>query len=115
MKLLVHIVTGPENPSKVALALLVANAAVDEGHDVRVFLAGDGVQLARPATAAATTGVGLGNVAEHFEKLRAADVPFFLSRMSSEARELDPPEGFEAVAPPRLVENVGWADKILIY
>jgi predicted peroxiredoxin len=115
MKLLVHIVTGPENPTRAALGLLVAGAAVDEGHEVRVFLGGDAVQLARPATAAATTGVGTGNVAEHFEKLRGAGVPFVVSRMSSQARELEAPEGFEPVIPPQLVAHVEWADKILSY
>jgi uncharacterized protein len=33
-KLLVHLATGPENPTRGALALLVARTAVDEGHDV---------------------------------------------------------------------------------
>ena len=39
--LLVHITCGPESPTKAALGLLVAKAAIDEGHQVEVFLAGD--------------------------------------------------------------------------
>ena len=50
MRLLVQVATGPENPTRAALGLLTARTAAEEGHDVRVFLAGDGVQLARPET-----------------------------------------------------------------
>ena len=57
-KLLVHLATGPENPTRGALALLVARTAAEEGHDVQVFLAGDGVQYARPATASIVAGRG---------------------------------------------------------
>ena len=59
-RLLVNVATGPENPTRAALGLLVARTAAAEGHDVRVFLAGDGVHLARPETAAATHGIGTG-------------------------------------------------------
>src|SRR4029450_8049724 len=61
-KLLIHLATGPENPTRGALALLVARTAVDEGHDVQVFLAGDGVQYARPATASIVQGGGTGGL-----------------------------------------------------
>jgi predicted peroxiredoxin len=44
-KILVHVTCGPENPTKAALGFLVAKAAVEEGHEVSMFLAGDGVQL----------------------------------------------------------------------
>src|SRR3954451_11616881 len=88
-KLLVHLATGPENPTRGALALLVARTAVDEGHDVQVFLAGDAVQFARPATAALAAGIGTGSFGEHWEALTSAGVPLFLSGMSSNARGLD--------------------------
>ena len=45
--LLVHITCGPENPTKATLAFFVAAAAVEAGHEVHVFLAGDAVQLLR--------------------------------------------------------------------
>ena len=44
-KILVHATHGPENPTRAALALLVAKAALEEGHTVSVFLAGDAAQL----------------------------------------------------------------------
>lgn len=117
-KILVHLATGPENPTRAALALLVARTAATEGHDVQVFLAGDAVQLARPETAAAVQGVGTGGFAEHWEALLASGVPVFLSGMSSKARGVDAstPEGEVALAPPeKLVELAAQADTTLTY
>ena len=44
-KILVHIHTGPSDPTKATLGLLVALTAKKKGHDVTVFLAGDAVHL----------------------------------------------------------------------
>jgi hypothetical protein len=41
MKILVHVTQGPENPTRAALAFLVAKTAIDEGDAVTLFLAGD--------------------------------------------------------------------------
>jgi predicted peroxiredoxin len=117
-KLLVHLATGPENPTRAALALLVARTAMDEGHDVNLFLAGDAVQLGRPATATAAHGIGTGSVGEHWAALATGGVPIFLSGMSSQARGVEPEqlaEGAELAPPQRLVELAVWADTVLTY
>jgi predicted peroxiredoxin len=115
MKLLVHCATGPENPTRAALALLVARSAVDEGHDVRVFLAGDAVHLAREATASAVHGLGTGNAAEHLAALRGAGVTLYLSGMSSTARGIEGGDGTELCPPAKLVELADWAETTLTY
>lgn len=115
MKLLVHSATGPENPTRAALALLVARTAADEGHEVRVFLAGDAVHLAREATAAAVVGVGTGNAAEHLSALRSAGVSIALSGMSSKARGIEGGDGYELSPPAKLVELAAWAETTLTY
>jgi predicted peroxiredoxin len=117
-KLLIHLATGPENPTRGALALLVARTAADEGHDVKVFIAGDGVQYARPATASIVHGVGTGSFGEHWEAIVAAGVPIYLSGMSSNARGLEPDavaDGAEMARPTKLVELALWADSTLTY
>jgi len=112
-RLLVNVATGPENPTRAALGLLVARTAAAEGHEMRVFLAGDGVQLARAETAAATHGIGTGAAGEHLEALRAAGVPILLSGRSSQARGIE--GGGELSPPERLVELAAWADTALVY
>ena len=115
--ILVHVVTGPENPTRAALGLLVARTAAEEGHDVRVFLAGDAVQFARPETAEAAQGVGTGSVSEHLDALASAGVPLFLSGMSSKARGVsaETRAGVELVTPPKLVELATTSDTVLTY
>jgi uncharacterized protein len=111
--ILVHSATGPENATRAALALLVARTAVEEGHEVRVFLAGDAVHLARAATREAVVGAGTGSAAEHWAALVAAGVPIFLSGLSSKARGVD--EGGELSPPAKLIELAAWADTVLTY
>ena len=117
-KMLVQLVTGPENPSRAALALLVARRAAAEGHEVRLFLAADAVQLLRPETAQAVHGVGTGSFSEHWDAIVAAGVPAFASGMSSKARGVDASmaEGeVELAQPTKLVELAAWADTTLVY
>lgn len=85
-KILVHATHGTENPTRAALALLVAKAAVDEGHTVSVFLAGDAVHLIRAAVLDNLAGLGTGKLRESFDALVGAGVRFYLSGQSSKAR-----------------------------
>ena len=117
--LLVHITSGVENPTRAALALLVAATAAKEGHQVDVFIAGDGVSLIRPNTIAAVVGVGTGSVAEHLDVLRAAGAGLWASGQSSAARGIQPDDlsavGFTASPPSKLVELAFAVDRVLTY
>lgn len=114
--LLVHLATGPENPTRAALAMLVARTAASEGHDVSVFLAGDAVQLLRAETAAATHGIGTGAFEEHLGALREAGVTVYASGMSSKARGVDvQASGAEPAQPQKLVELATAAETTLTY
>ncbi|MFC7690954.1 hypothetical protein ACFQY5_16680 [Paeniroseomonas aquatica] len=53
---LVHVHTGPADPTRAALALLVAATALRDGHKVDLFLAGDGVALLTPEALASVEG-----------------------------------------------------------
>ena len=117
-KILIHIHTGPDNPTKVALGLIVALTAHKEGHEVRVFLAGDGVHLLSPDHAD-VTGQGTGRVGDHLSGLREGDVEFGLSGMSAKARGYDDSllEGYNANygMPTKLIAWTAEADKVLCY
>jgi predicted peroxiredoxin len=86
LTILVHVTHGPEHPTRAALGFLVARTAVEEGHEVRVFLAGDAVQLMRTNVLDNLSGLGTGKLREHYDVLTKAGVKFYLSGMSSKAR-----------------------------
>lgn len=119
MRILVHIASGVENPTRVALGLLVAVTALTDGHDVDVFVAGDGVSALRPESAALIHGIGTGSVSEHLEKLRVGGAGLFASGMSSNARGLTADvlqsQGFTPAPPNKLVELLVAADRSLSY
>lgn len=118
-KILVHLATGPENPTRGALAFLVARTAAAAAHDVSIFLAGDGVGYLRDATMDAAQGIGTGSVREHFAALAEAGVAVYASGMSSKARALDASglgdKVVEFASPDRLVELITEADKVITY
>lgn len=84
--ILVHATHGPEAPTRAALAFLVAKSAVDEGHQVSLFLAGDAAQLIRDAVLDNLTGLGTGSLREHFDALVAGGARFYVSGMSAKGR-----------------------------
>lgn len=87
-KILVHVTHGPEHPTRAALAFFMARNAVEDGHEVALFLAGDAVQLIRDAVLDNLVGLGTGNLREHYEAIAAGGGRFYLSVMSSNARGL---------------------------
>ena len=118
-RILVHLTNGPESPTRCALGFLVASAAVEEGHDVALFLAGDAVQLLRDETLDAVVGVGTGSMRDAYDAVVAAGATIYLSGMSSKARGLSETdvEGKRVqFAPPnRLVQLAVESDRVLSY
>jgi predicted peroxiredoxin len=118
-KVLVHVTCGPENPTKAALGFLVAKAAVDEGHEVSMFLAGDGVQLLRDAVLDSLTGLGTGSLRESYDAVVASGAKLYASGMSSKARGVieSDLEGkpVELAMPNRLVQLAVESDRVLTY
>jgi predicted peroxiredoxin len=119
VKILVHVTCGPENPSKAALGFLVAKAALDEGHEVALFLAADAVQLLRDAVLDSLTGLGTGNLRESYDAIVAGGGRFFVSGLSSKARGVGEQdlEGkpAEMAMPNRLVQLAVECDRVLTY
>jgi len=117
--ILVHLTWGPEDPTRATLAFLVAKTALAEGHEVTVFMAGEGVQLLRPATADAVQGVGVGSLREHLDAVVAGGGKLYASRQSSVARGLGPDDlgglPVELVSPEVLVALTVSHDRVLSY
>ncbi len=85
-KILFSLTQGPEDPTRAALAFLVAKTALDEGHTVSLFLAGDAVPLLRDAVLDSLVGLGTGSLREHFNALVAGGARFYVSGLSAKSR-----------------------------
>ncbi len=85
-KILVHLTHGPEHPTRAALAFLVAKSAIDEGHTVSMFLAGDAVQLMRDAVLDNLNGLGTGKLRDLFDAIVSGGGRFYISGMSGKVR-----------------------------
>lgn len=118
-KLLIHLTSGPESPTRAALGLLVARAGVEEGHDVSVFLAGDAVQLIRDAVLDSLSGLGTGSLRESWDALAQAGGRIYLSGMSSKARGIGEEDlagkPAELATPHRLVQLAFESDRSFTY
>jgi predicted peroxiredoxin len=118
-KLLVHVTCGPENPTKAALGFLVARAALDEGSEVTMFLAGDGVQLLRDSVLDSLTGLGTGSLRESYDAVVSGGARLYASGMSSKARGVGEAElegkPVELAMPNRLVQLAFEADRVITY
>lgn len=117
--LLVHVTHGPEAPTRAALACLVAKAAVDGGHDVTMFFAGDGALLMKDAVVHSLHGIGTGSLADSLPFLVEAGVPIYVSGMSSKSRGVTEDDasskGATFAMPGELVELTFAADRVLTY
>ena len=117
--ILVHITSGPEHPTRAALGFLVAKAAVEEGHEVSLFLAGDATQLLRDAVLDSLTGLGTGSLRESYDAVVSAGTRIYASGMSSKARGVGEPDlagkPVELALPNRLVQLVVESDRVLTY
>jgi predicted peroxiredoxin len=114
-KLLINLTHGPESPTRAALGFLVGRAAVDGGHDVAFFLAGDAVQLLREPVLDNLVGLGTGSLRESYDSLRDGGARFYVSGNSSKARGYEPNGEAEAAMPAKLVELALDADRVLTY
>ena len=114
-KLLIHLTRGPEDPTRAALGFLVGKAAVDDGHEVSLFLAADAVQLLREPVLDTLVGLGTGSLRESYDGLVAGGARFYVSGMSSKARGFEPDGVAEAALPHRLVQLVLEHDRVITY
>ncbi|HEX9903455.1 MAG TPA: DsrE family protein [Propylenella sp.] len=118
-KFLIHIHTGPDNPTKAALGFLVALSALKEGHSVDLFLAGDGASLIGYAALSSVEGKGTGSLGAHYKALAEGGARFHVSGMSAKARGLSDADlagkPAEFAMPDVLVRLAAAADVVLTY
>jgi predicted peroxiredoxin len=74
-KVLVKSAWGSDDPTKAAFPFLHANALVEAGHEVQVFLLGEGVSLMRDSVANAVVPVGWPPLAQTLAKTLEHRIP----------------------------------------
>jgi len=114
-KLLINLTHGPEAPTRAALGFLVGRAALEDGHEVALFLAGDAVQLLREQTLDTLVGLGTGSLRASYDAIVERGGTFYVSGMSSKARGFEPNGEAESALPSRLVQLAFEADRVLTY
>jgi len=118
-KFLVHVTCSPTDTAKAALSFLVAKSAIEEGHTVTIFLAGDAVTLLKDDTLDTLVGLGTGKLKDHYSFLSQNGARFFLSGMSSKARGMSEADlvgkPAEFAMPTVLVRLAAEADKVFTY
>ena len=119
MKFLIHITTSPNDSTKAALAFLVAKTAIEEGHTVNLFLAGDAVKLLQDANLNTVTGLGTGKLSEHFAAIVKGGGKFYLSGNSAKARGVTAADltgkPAEFALPTVLIKLAAESDKVFTY
>lgn len=118
-KIFVHTTYGPEHPTRATLAFRVAKMAVDEGHEVKMFLAGDAVQLLRDSVLDNLSAMGIGSLREYYDGVVAGGGLIYLSMFSSAARGLTETDldgkPAEMVDPVMLIRLSLEADRMFVY
>ena len=118
-KVYVNIHSGPELKNKATLGLLVAVTAQKKGHEVKVFLAADGVHLMNCKEKGEVVGQGTGDVKEHLDHLKETNTKIYVSGMSAKARGYDESllDGFNAefAMPDKLLALSTESDTVLCY
>lgn len=118
-KVLVQIAAGPEHATRAALGFLVAKGAVDEGHDVTVFLLADGVQYLHRSVTDAISALGGGPLSDEVDALKNGGATFYASKLSRGVRAVSDEVADELRAqvgtPQVLVKLSLEADTVLVY
>ena len=116
---LVHIYSGLESKNKITLGLLAALTAENEGHQVTLFLEGNGVNILNCKTAGEIVGKGTGDLYEHLQNLKNSNITIYVSEMSAKSRGYDNRilNGFKAqfAMPNVLIEESIKADCVICY
>ena len=118
-KVLVNICSGLKSKNKVTLGLLAVLAAENEGHQVTLFLDGNGITILNCKTAVEIVSRGSGDLYAHLENLKNSNVTIYVSEMSAKSRGYDETllHGYNAefAMPNVLIEESIKADSVLCY
>lgn len=108
---------GSDNPTNAEMVFGHGNALASAGHDVRIFLLGEAVTLARPVVRENLKPVGWPSVAEQWNESIKLGIQIECCGACARARGVAGNEIADAGAligtPESFVSNVEWSEKII--
>ena len=108
---------GSDDPTRAAMVLGHAGALAGAGHEVRIFLLGEAVCLARPVVRENLKPVGWPSVAEQWDEAIELGIRIECCGACSRARGVTEEDMAKAGAQPgnpdTFVDDVEWSDKII--
>ncbi len=120
-RILIHSTHGPDAPTQADRAFLIAKTAIQEGHEVSLFLAGAAVQLVGDEHLDSVLGITeeATTLRESFDDIVSGGGRFYLSEMSCRARGMTEAalggKEVELVAPNVLVRLTVDHDRVITY
>lgn len=120
-KILIHLTHGTSSPTQADRAFLIAKTAIEEGHQVSMFLAGAAVELMKDENLDQTFGVGVTAVPlrESIDKIVEGGGKIVLSQVSCGARNVSHEDlqdkGVELGMPNALVQMTVENDRVITY
>lgn len=88
MKVIVSVTSGTEDPTRATLGVLAAKQAMDQGHEVTVWLQGEGAVLANKNVYPSVVGVNMPPLKDAMDALVANGVPMWVCKACGEARDV---------------------------
>ena len=117
-KILIHLTHGLEGPTQADRAFLIARTAIEEGHSVSMFLAGEAVKLIKDETMDMVLGFGP-VLRAYYDAIVKGGGKIYLSRISCESRGVTDDDlkgkAVEKASPNVLVQLTVDHDRVITY
>lgn len=117
LKIFIKSAWGSDDPTKASFPFLHGNALAEAGHEVQIFLLGEGVNLMRESTLDAITPVGWPPLKEVLPKVLANKIQIYACSACCKARgivEADLSSKNAKFGNPQIFVNLTeWCDKII--
>ncbi|RAM50068.1 MAG: sulfur reduction protein DsrE [Hapalosiphonaceae cyanobacterium JJU2] len=95
MKVIVSVSSGTDDPTRATLGMLAAKVAVDQGHEVVVWLQGEGVAIANKNVYDKIQGLNMPPMKAVVEALLSASIPIWVCEACAKGRNLTPENWIE--------------------
>lgn len=90
MKVMISVTSGTDDPTRATLGMLAAKAAVEQGHEVIVWLQGEAVTLAKYNVYPFIIGVNMPAMKDAVEFLVTNKVPLWVCQACGKGRDVGP-------------------------